>query len=84
LGEEVGIFSNFSDAAQRLGVYTSFDYVDILKSLIEDWKIESLEGLKESGEKARDYVMKLPDRMYKIAERIKIPETEYRFNWILA
>lgn len=84
LGEEVGIFSNFSDAAQRLGVYTSLDYVDILKSLIEEWKIDGLVGLKENGEKARDYVMKLPDRMAKIAERIKIPETEYKFNWILA
>jgi len=84
LGEEVGIFSNFSDAAQRLGVYTSHDYIDIMRSLIDEWKIDSLSGLKENGEKARDFVMKLPDRMAKIADRIKIPDTEYKFNWILA
>lgn len=84
LGEQVGIFSNFSDAAQRLGVYTAHDYIDIMRSLIDEWKIESLTGLKENGEKARDFVMNLPDRMAKIADRIKIPDTEYKFNWILA
>ncbi len=84
LGEEVGIFSNFSDAAQRLGVYTAHDYIDIMRSLIDEWKIEGLTGLKENGEKARDFVMALPDRMAKIADRIKIPDTEYKFNWILA
>jgi acyl-[acyl-carrier-protein] desaturase len=84
LGVETGIFSNFSDAAQRIGVYTSFDYIDIMKSLIDDWKIDSMSNLKENGEKARDYIMALPDRMTRIAERIKIPETEHKFNWILA
>lgn len=84
LGEEVGIFSNFSDAAQRLGVYTSYDYTDILKSLIEEWEIEGVRGLKENGEKARDYIMALPDRLNRIAERMRIPETQYKFNWILA
>jgi acyl-[acyl-carrier-protein] desaturase len=84
LGEEIGIFSSFSDAAQRLGVYTTTDYAEILKSLVEEWKIDGIKGLKENGEKARDYLMTLPDRMLKIADRIKIPDVEYKFNWILA
>lgn len=84
LGEEVGMFSNFSDAAQRLGVYTAYDYTDILKSLIEEWEIEAIRGLQESGEKARDYIMALPERLNRIADRMKIPETQFKFNWILA
>jgi len=84
LGSETGIFSNFSDAAQRIGVYTSHDYIDIMQSLIDEWKIESMTGLNESAEKARDYLMALPKRMTKIADRIVIPKTEYKFNWILA
>jgi len=84
LGEKMNTYANFSDAAQRLGVYTSMDYVDILRSLLEDWNIDSLKGLKENGEKARDYLMTLPDRLQRIADRIKIPETEHKFNWILA
>jgi acyl-[acyl-carrier-protein] desaturase len=84
LGEEVGMFSNFSDAAQRLGVYTAYDYTDILKSLIEEWEIETIRGLKETGEKARDYLVALPDRLNRLADRMKIPETQFKFNWILA
>jgi hypothetical protein len=26
----------------------------------------------------------LPDRLAKLSERMKIPETEFKFNWILA
>lgn len=83
LGERVGTFANFTDAAQRLGVYTALDYVQILRELIEHWNIEGLRGLKENGEKARDYVMALPDRLQRLAERIRIPDREIRFSWIL-
>ena len=83
-GNKVNTFANFSDAAQRLGMYTSLDYIEILRSLIDEWQIESIRGLKETGEKARDYITKLPDRLQRIAERITIPETAYKFNWILA
>lgn len=85
LGEPLNIFSNFSDAAQRIGVYTSHDYIDILRSLITDWDIANVSGLKESGEKARDYLMALPDRMLKIADRMNAPaKPDFKFNWILA
>jgi len=75
-------YGHFTDAAQRLGIYTAVDYVDILKQLIADWQIESRKDLSEAGEKARDYVMKLPDRLLKIAERMKNPGLEYKFSWI--
>jgi acyl-[acyl-carrier-protein] desaturase len=53
-----------------------------MKELIDEWKIDSLTNLQENGEKARDYVMKLPDRLTKIAERMIIPERELKFSWI--
>jgi acyl-[acyl-carrier-protein] desaturase len=84
MGDKINTFSNFSDAAQRIGVYTSMDYVDILKSLIEEWEIEGIRGLNEQGEKARDYLMRLPDRLTRLSERMRIPDTEFKFNWILA
>ena len=82
-GEQIGTtFSHFSDAAQRLGVYTSLDYTNILESLIVEWDIGNILNLNEQGEKARDYLMKLPERFRKVAERsIKAP-LEYEFNWI--
>ena len=82
-GEQIGTtFSHFSDAAQRLGVYTSLDYTNILESLIVEWNIGNILNLNEQGEKARDYLMRLPERFRKVAERsIKAP-LEYEFNWI--
>ena len=84
---EVGLqmgqtFGHFTDAAQRLGVYTAVDYVQIMKQLIEDWQIEKLRDLNEAGEKARDYVMNLPDRLLRVADRMKNPSLEYKFSWI--
>ena len=77
-------FENFSNCAQRLGVYTAQDYVDILRKLNAYWEVEKLRDLSETAEKARDYLVKLPDRLERIAERMKFPEDQYRFKWVEA
>ena len=76
------LFSDFSTVAQRAGVYTGFDYIDILKKLNDAWEIDKMTGLTPEAEKARDYLLKLPDRMYRITERIIIPETKFQFKWL--
>ncbi|RZK44269.1 MAG: acyl-ACP desaturase [Pedobacter sp.] len=78
------VFGHFTDAAQRLGVYTAVDYVDILKQLIVEWNIESVKELNEAGEKARDYIVSLPNRLLRVAERMKNPSIDYKFKWIHA
>ena len=75
-------FSHFSDAAQRLGVYTTQDYIDIAESLLNDWKISSITELNDAGQRARDYLMALPARLRRVADRTKIPALEYPFSWI--
>lgn len=75
-------FEQFSDSAQRIGVYTASDYVDIMQKLIEKWEIDKIGGLTDEAEKARDYMMKLPARMAKISERLIIPEESYIFKWV--
>ena len=75
-------FEQFSDSAQRIGVYTAGDYVDIMQKLIEKWEIDKISGLTDEAEKARDYLMKLPARMAKISERLIIPEDSYIFKWV--
>jgi len=77
------LFDDFSTVAQRIGVYTGFDYVDILKKLNETWEIDKITGLTAEAEKARDYLMKLPERMYRITERIVIPDTDFKFKWMI-
>ena len=77
-------FENFSNCAQRLGVYTAQDYIDILVKLNSYWEVDKIRGLNDEAEKARDYLMKLPDRLQRISERMKFPDLQYRFKWVEA
>ena len=82
-GQKIGTaFEQFSDSAQRIGVYTANDYVDIMQKLIDKWEIDKIGGLTDEAEKARDYLMRLPARMAKVSERLVIPEESYIFKWV--
>ena len=82
-GEKIGqAYDHFSDAAQRLGVYTGTDYTDILESLIKEWKVADFSNLTDKAERARDYLMGLPDRYRRVAGRDQKPKLAYQFNWI--
>ena len=75
-------FEQFSDSAQRIGVYTAHDYVEIMQKLIDKWEIDKMTGLTDEAEKARDYLMKLPGRMTRISDRIVIPQESHIFKWV--
>jgi len=81
-GAKGSIFNDFSTVAQRVGVYTGFDYIDILRKLNTAWEIDKITNLTAEAEKARDYLLKLPDRMFRITERIVIPDTKFQFKWL--
>ncbi len=82
-GEKISsAFEHFSDSAQRIGVYTASDYVDIMQKLIDKWEIDKITNLTDEAEKARDYLMKLPSRMAKISERLIIPAESQIFKWV--
>jgi acyl-[acyl-carrier-protein] desaturase len=82
-GQSIGeAFEDFSNSAQRIGVYTAQDYIDIMQKLIDKWDIPSIENLTDEAEKARDYLMKLPARMERIAQRMKVPQEETKFSWV--
>jgi acyl-[acyl-carrier-protein] desaturase len=82
-GEKISTaFEQFSDSAQRIGVYTATDYIDIMQKLIEKWEISKITGLTDEAEKARDFLMKLPARMARISERLVIPAESHIFKWV--
>lgn len=82
-GQSLGMaFEHFSDCAQRIGVYTAQDYVDIMQKLIDRWEIGKITNLTDEAEKARDYLMKLPARMAKISERLVVPAESHIFKWV--
>ena len=83
-GGKIGsLFEQFSNAAQRTKVYTTQDYIDIFRDLIKDWDIENIGDLNEMAEKARDYIIGLPDRIQRISERMKVNTVQHQFKWIL-
>jgi len=78
-------FETFSSCAQRLGVYTAQDYIDILKKLNDYWALGNIRSLTDDAEKARDYLMKLPSRLQRISDRMKFEDnTDYQFKWVKA
>lgn len=82
-GEKISTaFEHFSNAAQKLGVYTATDYVDIMQKLIQKWEIDKITGLTDEAEKARDFIMNLPDRMKRISERLILPDETFTFKWV--
>jgi acyl-[acyl-carrier-protein] desaturase len=82
-GEKIGTaFEEFSNSAQKIGVYTAADYVEILQKLVEKWEIDKISNLTDEAEKARDYLMKLPARMAKVSERLILPEETKIFKWV--
>lgn len=82
-GQSIGTaFEDFSWSAQRIGVYTSQDYIDIMQRLIDRWEIDKIIDLTDEAERARDFLMKLPARMQRISERLVIPEEIFEFKWV--
>lgn len=89
-GTDDKLYENFSEIAQRTGVYTALDYADIMEHLVKRWDLENLEGLSGSAEKDREYICRLPERYRKLATRSmnkkkKITEDEVEvksFDWI--
>lgn len=82
-GQKIGVaFEEFSNTAQRLGVYTAQDYVDIMRRLIKRWNIDNITGLTDEAERARDFVMGLPARLERIGQRMVLPEESYKFTWV--
>ncbi|WP_397386142.1 acyl-ACP desaturase [Paenimyroides ceti] len=45
-------------------------------------KIDKITNLTDEAEKARDYLMRLPDRMARLAERMKISAESHVFKWV--
>jgi acyl-[acyl-carrier-protein] desaturase len=76
------LFTAFSDTAQRINVYTTQDYIDIMQTLLKDWDIGNMLELNHEAEKARDYIMALPKRLTRISERMKVSEERYKFKWL--
>lgn len=64
-------FEEIADVERRLGIYGPRDYLRIVEDLIRFWKIESLVGLGETGRRAQEKILAVPDRLRRTAEVIE-------------
>jgi acyl-[acyl-carrier-protein] desaturase len=81
------LFSDFSEVAERIGVYSAGDYCDIMEHLVVRWDVEHREGLRGEAAEAQEYLMKLPARFRKLSERAaarkaKAKPARVQFSWI--
>lgn len=82
-GRNKNLFNDFSEVAQRIGVYTALDYVTILKHLLRIWNVPDLKGLTDEAAKAQEYLCTLPDRYTRLAERRQTSsKAKKKFSWI--
>ncbi|KAL9659467.1 hypothetical protein QQ045_022241 [Rhodiola kirilowii] len=84
-GKDENLFEHYSSVAQRIGVYSAKDYADILEFLVSRWNVEKLTGLSGEGNKAVDYVCRLPARIRKLEERAQAKAKQASsvpFSWI--
>merc|ERR1719420_1360275 len=85
-GENKNLWNEFSGVAERLGVYTAFDYADIMDHCNTHWGIAERTFKGDAG-KSQEYVLKLPNRIRKLAEmaerrKKKKAESESRLSWV--
>ena len=84
-GVDPDLFGSFSVVAQRLGVYTTVHYAQIVGHLVETWDVGNLKGLSGDAAEAQDYLCNLAPRYLKLAERheSRQPSVSPRqFSWI--
>ncbi|KAL6906299.1 hypothetical protein ACP4OV_003900 [Aristida adscensionis] len=87
-GRDPDLFRHYAAVAQRLGVYTTADYADLIDHFVARWGVADLAaGLTADGRRAQDYVCRLPERVRRMdqldARRRQRPEPRrVPFSWV--
>ncbi|KAK9806086.1 hypothetical protein WJX72_000534 [[Myrmecia] bisecta] len=85
------LFADYSSVAERIGVYTAYDYADIVEHLVKKWKVDELTCLSAEGLMQQEFLCKHADRIRRLAflheERRKREQARGRlrtgqFSWV--
>lgn len=60
---------DFSSVAEKTGTYTAMDYADIMDHLIVRWDVPGRQHLSGDAAAAQEYLIKLPNRIRRLAEK---------------
>jgi len=83
-GKDPDLFDHFSVVAQRLGVYTVRDYADIVRHLVDTWKIAG-RSLSGKAARAQEFLCRHAERVDAQAEKANArlaSEPRVSFSWI--
>ena len=84
-GTDKNLYAQYAAVAQKIGVYTAHDYADVIRYLVDYWKIQTIQHLSGEVAKAQDYLCRLADRFTKKADMIKQMMEQNRpenFQWL--
>lgn len=83
-GLTVPHFKEMADIIRRIGIYGPWDYKKIVDELVEFWRIEVLTGLNEAGRRAQEKIMKVSERLKKVAEYLdqKTEKKTFSFEFL--
>ncbi|HMS03720.1 MAG TPA: acyl-ACP desaturase, partial [Gemmatimonadaceae bacterium] len=77
-------FRDMADVIRRAGIYGPRDYLRIVEELIKFWKIETLTGLKELGQKAQEKILSIPERLTRVADMMETRSRAKTFQFAVA
>ncbi len=77
-------FRDMADVIRRAGIYGPRDYLRIVEELIKFWKIETLTGLKEAGQKAQEKILAVPARLTRVADMMETRSRAKTFQFAVA
>ncbi|CAL0305470.1 unnamed protein product [Lupinus luteus] len=86
-GRDPHLYDHLGAVSQRLRVYSTTDYVNIVEYLIGRWRLEKLEGLTSEGRSAQEFVCGLVHVIKRLEERSNELESKKelkgtKFSWI--
>jgi acyl-[acyl-carrier-protein] desaturase len=77
-------FREMADVIRRAGIYGPRDYLRIVDELIKFWRIETLTGLKELGQKAQEKILSIPERLTRVADMMETRSRAKTFQFAVA
>jgi acyl-[acyl-carrier-protein] desaturase len=83
-GSDPDLFEHFAAVAQRLGVYTAFDYASIVRHLVSTWRLAE-RSVSGKAAAAQAYLCAQAERLESLADQITdaaARQPPIRFSWI--
>lgn len=83
-GHNIDGFDALADVLQREDIFSTRQYLKIMEELWQHWDLAHLSGLNGDGAQALDKLLKLPERLARMADRMESRRDprSYRFSFL--